>query len=115
MYDSFENRAERAKQFTPFDALRGFREALQQKEKIIVEKIDLPDERKSDIDGKLHQISLNDIITVIYFSNGEYRKLTGMVSKISPASQTLQITDTVLNFEDIYDIQGDFYHYEPDD
>lgn len=108
MFDSFENKADRAKQFAPFDALRGLREALEQKERIIVEKIDLSDERKEDLDLALHQISPNDIITVIYFCNGEYLKITGMVSGFFPTSRILQIVNTKINFDDIYDIQTGF-------
>lgn len=32
------DRADRAKQFMPFDALKGFREALAEKEKLVEEK-----------------------------------------------------------------------------
>ena len=35
------DRADRAKQFMPFDALKGFREALKEKEKVTVPKIEL--------------------------------------------------------------------------
>ena len=38
--------AERAKQFMPFAALKGYEEALRQKEKIVVEKIELSEEMK---------------------------------------------------------------------
>lgn len=108
MFDSFENKADRAKQFAPFDALHGLREALKQKERIVVEKTDLSDERKEAIDMALHQISPNDIITVIYFCNGEYLKITGMVSGFFPTSRILQIVNTKIPFDDIYDIQGSF-------
>lgn len=111
IFESFENKADRAKQFAPFDALRGFREALEQKERIVVKKIDLSDEMKEDIDLKLHQISLNDIITVIYFCDGEYLKVTGMVSGFFPTSRILQIVNTKIYFDDIYDIQTDFDYY----
>lgn len=111
IFESFENKADRAKQFAPFDALRGLREALEQKERIVVKKIDLSDEMKEDIDLKLHQISLNDIITVIYFCDGEYLKVTGMVSGFFPTSRILQIVNTKIYFDDIYDIQTDYDYY----
>lgn len=40
------DRRSRAKQFMPFDALKGFREAVAEKERIIVPKRDLPEEKK---------------------------------------------------------------------
>lgn len=38
------NRANRAKQFMPFDALKGFQEALREKEKVLA----WPEERKEE-------------------------------------------------------------------
>ena len=39
----------RAKQFVPFAAVKGYEEALRAKEKIVVEKIDLSEERKEEV------------------------------------------------------------------
>ena len=45
----------RAKQFVPFAAVKGYEEALRAKEKIVVEKIELSEEKKEELDSKLHQ------------------------------------------------------------
>ncbi len=42
------DRENRAKQFMPFDALKGFREALAEKERLTVEKGDLAEEQKAE-------------------------------------------------------------------
>ena len=65
-------RAERAKQFMPFDALKGFREALEEKERIVVPKRELSEEQKEELDLKMRQVRKGDIITVEYFHDGEY-------------------------------------------
>ena len=39
----------RAKQFVPFAAVKGYEEALRAKEKIVEEKIELSEERKEEI------------------------------------------------------------------
>lgn len=103
--DTFFNRADRAKQFAPFDALRGLREELAKREKIVMDKIELSEDMKEEIDYTLHSIKPNDIITIIYFSNGEYIKKCGMVSKFSPTNRTIKIVDTIINFDDILKIQ----------
>ena len=41
---AYHPKTDRAKLFAPFDALSGFREALREKERIIVPKIDLSEE-----------------------------------------------------------------------
>lgn len=98
------SREDRAKQFMPFAALKGYPEALRQKEKIVVPKAEISEEYAEILDRKLRKIKKNDIITVIYFSNGEYLKKTGMVSRIDETSRILKIVNTKILFNDIYDI-----------
>ncbi len=99
------DRENRAKQFMPFDALKGFREALEEKERIVVPKRELSEEQKEELDFKLRQIHKMDIITVEYFQNGEYVQVTGVVSRIDETSKALKIVNTKIAFEDIVDLQ----------
>ena len=104
--------AERAKQFMPFAALKGFEDALRKKEKIVVEKIDLSEESKEELDRKLREIRQNDMITVVYYLNDEYVKVTGMVSRLDTDARILKVVNTKIPFEDIYDIQLDWKENE---
>ena len=99
------SQADRAKQFMPFAALKGFEEALREKEKIVVEKNSLSEESKEELDRKLHEIHRNDIITVVYFLKDEYVKITGMVSRLDKDARILKIVNTKIPFDDIYDIR----------
>lgn len=98
------SRQERAKQFMPFAALKGYEKALREKERIVVPKKELSEDSGEEIDRKLHQIQRRDIVTVICFQEGEYVKLTGMVSAIDCQARFLKIVNTKVNFDDIYDI-----------
>ena len=97
----------RAKQFVPFAAVKGYEEALRAKEKIVVEKIELSEEKKTELDFKLHQITRNDIITVVYFYKDEYIKLEGMVSRLDVDARVLKVVNTKIPFEDIYELSGE--------
>ena len=99
------DRADRAKQFMPFDALKGFREALEEKERVVVPKRDLSEERKEEINRKLCLVRKRDIVTAEYFQNGEYVRVTGMVSRIDETARLLQIVNTKIAFDDISDLQ----------
>ena len=55
------SKEDRAKQFMPFAALKGHQEALRKKEKIVVEKMELSDEYKEELDRKLRQVRKNPI------------------------------------------------------
>ena len=92
------DRSNRAKQFMPFDALKGLREALQEKERILVPKRELSEEQKEELDYKLRQIQKMDMVTVEYFQNGEYVQVTGIVTRIDETSRILKVVNTKIDF-----------------
>lgn len=102
-------RAKRAKQFQPFDALTGLREAIAAKERITVPKRELTEDSIAEINKTLLELQKGQIITVVYYELYEqnYLQLTGPVTKIDPYWNSLQIGSTVLNFPDIYYITAD--------
>lgn len=99
------SRQERAKQFMPFAALKGYEDALRKKEKVTVPKAQLCPERQEELDRILRQIQRNDIVTAVYFQEGEYVRLTGMVSRIDGTARILKIVDTKIDFEDLYEVE----------
>lgn len=54
----------------PFDALKGFREALQEKERIVVPKAEIPDDAAEAVDHMLHSISQGDMAAVTITTMG---------------------------------------------
>lgn len=99
------SREDRAKQFMPFAALKGYPDALRKKEKIVVEKQELSEEYKEELDFKLRQIRKNDMVTVVYYCKNEYLKVTGMVSRIDETARVLKIVNTKIVFDDLYEIR----------
>lgn len=47
------------------------------KEKIVVPKIELPEEYQEELDRKLRQIKKNDVVTAVFFFKGEYLQKKG--------------------------------------
>lgn len=101
------DRAERAKQFMPFDALKGFREALEEKERIVVPKRELSEEQKEELNFKMRHVRKGDIITVEYFHDGEYVQVMGMVSGIDEVGRVIKIVNTKIEMEDIVEVRGE--------
>ena len=99
------SREERAKQFMPFAALKGYEEALREKEKVMVPKVELSEEREAELNQQLQQIKKNDILTVVYFSKDAYLQVHGMVSRLDIEARILKVVNTKISFEDIYDIR----------
>lgn len=48
-----------------------------QKEKIVVEKIELSSDMEEELDRRMHGLCKGMIATVVYFENYEYLKVTG--------------------------------------
>lgn len=98
------DRADRAKQFMPFAALKGYEEALRKMEKTVVPKVELSEEYEEELNWKLQHICQGDIITVVYYEKSEYLKMTGMVSRIDENSRIIQIVNTKIPIRDICEI-----------
>lgn len=99
-------KTDRASQFMPFDALKGFREALLEKEKILANKIELVEETENIINNKLININKNDIVEITYYEGNCYIKIIGMVSKIDVINKYVQVVDKKIQFKNIYDISS---------
>ena len=97
-------RADRAMQFAPFAALKGYEEALRKKEIIEVPKAELSEEALEYLDFKLSQINCGEIITVVYYESGAYLKKTGMVARLNKEARYITIVTTDICFDDIKDI-----------
>nr|WP_243426941.1 YolD-like family protein [Mediterraneibacter glycyrrhizinilyticus] len=89
----------------PFAALKGYSEALRRKEKITVPKPEFSEEYQEELDRKLRQMHKNDMVSVVYFSRGEFRKVTGMVARIDSTAKLLKVVDTKIPMGDIYEIE----------
>ena len=99
------SREERAKQFMPFAALKGYPEALRKKEKIVVPRMELSEEYQEELERKLHQIRKNDVVTAVYFYKEEYLKKKGIVSRMDMTARVIQIVNTKICIDDLYDIE----------
>lgn len=109
------SRLDRAKQFSPFAALKGYEVALRAKEKVLVSRMELPEEAQAELDRKLHMIGKGDLITVVYFHRfagsdvGEYLQITGRVLRLEPERKMLRVGETEIKIENIYNITGNFF------
>lgn len=95
----------RCKIFMPFDALKGFKEAIKEKEKIVVEKKNLTEDDYELLNQEFNKIKKGTIVKVIYYKNEEYLEYTGMVSDIHIALRFIKIVKEKISFDDIYSLK----------
>ena len=102
-------RARRAKQFMPFDALVGLRDAIAAKERVIEPRRYLSDDAITELNDSLLELRKGQIITVVYYGIYEqtYLQLTGAVTKIDPYWHNLQFGNVVIDFSEIYQLLTD--------
>ena len=122
-----------AKIFSPFDALKGFDEAIGSKEIKYLDKVELDEDEKRVLNHKLsilHGYTFNGrmaranriFVTVEYFvlcadqdnfafdlEQGRYEKVTGMVLSVDDVRESITLLGetgkAVIDFEDILDIE----------
>ena len=135
-FDSFRIRhprmeiGHRAKIFSPFDALKGFNEAIASKDVLYEYRKELSDEDQAELNRRiqiLHNLTWNKrmaranhvVVSITYFepckdenheafgSKGQYKLLTGICWQVdADEAQTIQIDGKSINFDDILKIDG---------
>ena len=97
------SRLDRAKQFMPFDALKGLREALAEREerRTRVERKEISEELIADISAKLSRLQVGDSVRVRFFSHGHYLDVESTVDAISSLDGYITLGKARVYFEDI--------------
>jgi len=96
-------RSRRAKQFMPFDALRGLKEAIAAKERVVEPRRYPSEDAIAEINEKLLGLHKGQIVTVVYYGIYEqiYLQLTGPVTKVDPYWHHLQVGNTTIGVPEI--------------
>ena len=99
------SRQQRAYIFQVFDALKGFRELLREKERIVVEKRELSEDDLDMLDQRIHEVQKGDIIKIIYYDGKEYIQKTGTLTKIDLEARYMQIVKEKIDLDRIVEIE----------
>ena len=100
------NRTERAKQFMPFDALKGLQDELRIREerRTRVKKIELSEERMEEISTTLAKVNRYARVAVQFYSNGHYLNIESDVKEIDSIYRFVRLGESKIYFDDIYSI-----------
>jgi len=99
-----QNNLDRAKQFLPFDALKGFRESLEFIERQQEDIKDLDDYEKDIINIKINSLKKGDKVNIKYYYNFEYIEMIGIIKKIDFVYKSLYFLNTKIDFDDILNL-----------
>ena len=100
------SRADRAKQFAPFDALKGLHDALKIKEyqhdKIL--RGEMTEEKAAKLSKTLINLQKGDVVKIFYFDDDHEKSVVGTV-KLLADENALQIEKTKISLDLVDDIE----------
>ncbi len=97
-----QSRIDRASQFLPFDALKGFHEMLELQEKRSL----LEQEKTSqNVESILLSLKKDDKVKVSYYYDLEYLETIGLVKEIDYKRKKLWVSKSEIDFQDIASIE----------
>ena len=97
-------RSERAKIFIPFNPLRGFHEALRERERVMEERTELPEDRLDELDAALATLACGDQVTVTYVADGARRTARGVFGGVDAARGQIAAGGDGIPLDDVVDI-----------
>lgn len=99
-------REQRAKQFMPFDAMKGLQEALRDREErhSRVERHGISEEEQEALSAVMNKLSKGDKIRISYYSHFHDVEKYGTVTAINYAYRFLKVDEEKIVFDDIYKI-----------
>lgn len=100
----------RAKQFLPFDALKGLQEALREKEIEHEEKIELSEETLAELNNNFNKIEMGSKVRIKFYKNMKYIEISGIITNIDYIKKKIQIDQNQnINISDIVYISVDYF------
>lgn len=99
-------RADRAKQFMPFAALRGYYDLVADAARYREDKRDLLSDRQDQLDAVLGSLKQGDYITVCHYHEDIYQTTTGTLDAINELDKTLVVNGISIRADDVYSIES---------
>ena len=95
------SRADRAKQFMPFAALKGFEEAIEKAGKIVCERVILGEDAQAELDAALRELRLGDQVCITFYQGTEYVSPSGRVTGIDGVNRRIFLSGKPIPIDDI--------------
>lgn len=82
---------QRAKQFMPFAALKGFQEMLEETAAYKEGRKRLSEEQLEELDRQLHSMVRGQRVRVVYYTRGQYHQVEGVLDAINHVHRTIKV------------------------
>lgn len=96
---------DRAMQFAPFAALKGYYESIRKQERITEPRKLLSEDEAETISNTLNKLKLGTTVKIRYYDIDAYTNIEGFVTEFNPPFRRLKVVKTSIQFDDIYTIE----------
>ena len=95
------SRLQRAKQFMPFAALKGFEALLSAVARPKESRVELSEDQIEEVNKVLQIVRSGDWVRIVYYDKHKYTELIGPVEVINKRLQLLAVQGVEISFRDI--------------
>lgn len=103
--NNVQRHADRAMQFAPFAALKGYYESIRLQERITEPRKELSEDEAEAISNTLNKLRMGTTVKIRYYDINAYTNIEGVVTEINPPYHRLKVVKTAIPFDDIYTIE----------
>lgn len=96
---------DRARQFMPFSALKGYYKLVQEQEREVQEKRELTPEKAQEISQALATIKPGNMVQLTFYDKNAYITRKGVITNMDCTYRKLTLVRQSILFDDIYTIQ----------
>ena len=102
-----KRKPDRARQFLPFNSLRGYYDLVRKQEIIKTPKKVLADEEADILSNKLNMLKRGMLVKIKYYKEYGYTYIEGMIANIDLVYHKITIVSQIIDFNDIIDIESE--------
>ena len=99
------SKADRARQFMPFSALRGFESMIREQTREKIPKRELSEYDAARLSAKMARVEKGSMVRVTYYDRDAYVTLEGIVADLDITMRTLRVVKTMIPLDDIWDVE----------
>lgn len=98
------SRLQRAKQFMPFAALKGFETLLAAVARPKESRVELSEDQLEELNRTIQSLTDGNFVRVLYYNGYCYTELVGAIEMINKTAHTMSIEGVEITFKDIKEI-----------
>ena len=98
-------RKQRANQFLPYAALRGFEELIEEETRVVHPRRELAEDEAEELSRTLCAVSAGNLVRVTFYAVDTYFTARGELTALDRCFRTLTVGGREVCFDDIYSLE----------